>query len=412
MYFNEKHKQIVIDRGDNYTYIGTYKYNEETIDGKNKKGNANYIRIKCTYCNKEYDVILQHFKRGDKCSHCCNSYENSFAYYIEEELGLDLNDYWDWEENGRLGINPWYISKSGRTKIYIWCQDKWYHGSYGITATHFYEGKRCGYCNNKKVHPKDSFAQWGIDNIDKDFLEKYWSKKNTLNPFGISPQTANKKVWILCKEKDYHNELEGGYLISPNNFYKGVRCGYCANRKVHPKDSFSALYPEKAKYWSDNNDKSPFEVAPKSNDKYKFICQECGEEFERSLDKLNRSNCGVYCTDCNNSELEEATKQILQKYNIKYIPQKLYNGLIGLGNGSLSYDFYLPDYNLLIECQGEQHEHYCKGLHKTKKDFERQLEHDKRKREYAKQHNIKLLEIWYYDIDNIENILVKELNLK
>ena len=130
------------------------------------------------------------------------------------------------------------------------------------------------------------------------------------------------------------------------------------------------------------------------------------------MDKLNRSNCGVYCTDCNNSELEEATKQILQKYNIKYIPQKLYNGLIGLGNGSLSYDFYLPDYNLLIECQGEQHEHYCKGLHKTKKDFERQLEHDKRKREYAKQHNIKLLEIWYYDIDNIENILVKELNLK
>lgn len=49
---------------------------------------------------------------------------------------------------------------------------------------------------------------------------------------------------------------------------------------------------------------------------------------------------------------------------------------------------------------------------KLKKDFERQLEHDKRKREYAKQHNIKLLEIWYYDIDNIENILVKELNLK
>lgn len=86
--------------------------------------------------------------------------------------------------------------------------------------------------------------------------------------------------------------------------------------------------------------------------------------------------------------------------------------MIGLGNGSLSYDFYLPDYNLLIECQGEQHEHYCKGLHKTKKGFERQLEHDKRKREYAKQHNIKLLEIWYYDIDNIENILVKELNLK
>lgn len=31
------------------------------------------------------------------------------------------------------------------------------------------------------------------------------------------------------------------------------------------------------------------------------------------------------------------------------------------------------------------------------------------KRQYAKDHNIKLLEIWYWDFDNIENILEKEL---
>ena len=37
--------------------------------------------------------------------------------------------------------------------------------------------------------------------------------------------------------------------------------------------------------------------------------------------------------------------------------------------------------------------------------------HDKRKREYAKDHNIKLLEIWYWDYDNIEEILNKELDL-
>lgn len=40
-----------------------------------------------------------------------------------------------------------------------------------------------------------------------------------------------------------------------------------------------------------------------------------------------------------------------------------------------------------------------------------QDEHDKRKRNYAKEHNINLLEIWYYDMDNIEEILIKELNL-
>ena len=85
--------------------------------------------------------------------------------------------------------------------------------------------------------------------------------------------------------------------------------------------------------------------------------------------------------------------------------------MLGLGNGNLSYDFYLPDYNLLIECQGVQHKEWQKTW-MSKERFERQLEHDRRKKEYAKQHNIKLLEIWYYDIDNIEDILIKQLNLK
>ena len=78
-------------------------------------------------------------------------------------------------------------------------------------------------------------------------------------------------------------------------------------------------------------------------------------------------------------------------------------------NGLLSYDFYLPIYNLLIEFQGIQHEQpieYFGG----EEQFEIQQEHDKRKREYAKQNNINLLEIWYYDIDNIEEILTNTLN--
>lgn len=412
MYFNEKHKQRVIDRGGNYKYIGSYKTNEITIDGKNKKGNATCIRVKCPFCGKKYDVRLDNFKKGHSCSHCCNKYENSFAYYIQVELGEGLNKYWDWEKNT---VNPYHIYKSsGKTKIWIKCTKTDYHDSYPTTPDNFYNGKRCPYCNrnNGKVHPKDSFAQWGIDNVDKDFLTKYWSDKNTLNPWQLTPHSTNK-IYIYCQEKDYHND-EGGYPILPLNFYKGARCPYCVNRngKVHPKDSFGTLYPSKAKHWSKNNDISPFEVAPKSGDKCKFICQECGKEFERSLNHLNRSNYGVYCQDCNNSELEETTKQVLQKYNKLFIPQMKYDSLIGLGGGNLSYDFYLPDYNLLIECQGIQHESYTKGFHKTKKDFERQLEHDRRKREYAKQHNIKLLEIWYYDMDNIEDILIKELELQ
>lgn len=404
MYFNEKHKERVENRGDGYTYIGSYRTNEITIDGKKSKS---HIRVKCPYCGKEYDVRLEGFNKGNKCNYCCNYYEKSLAYYIQQELKEPLNKYWDWKRNN---LNPYLIYKGARKIVYIKCIENNQHGSYKTTCDDFYLGYRCPYCSHAsgKVHPMDSFGQWAIDNVDKDFMKKYWSPKNTIDPFEIAPQGRNT-IYILCQEYDYHND-NGGYKTTPLRFYYGNRCSYCGNHKVHPLDSFGYLYPEKAKYWSSNNDKSPFEVAPKSHKKYKFICEECGKEFERSLAKLNRADTVVFCRECNSSQLEIKTKEILIKYNVEYKIQIEYEGLIGMGNGNLSYDFYLPSYNTLIECQGIQHEKFTMGLHKTKEDFKKQLEHDKRKRNYAKEHNINLLEIWYYDIDNIEEILTKELN--
>ena len=48
-------------------------------------------------------------------------------------------------------------------------------------------------------------------------------------------------------------------------------------------------------------------------------------------------------------------KNILSSYNITFISQYKFNDLLGIGNRQLSYDFYLPEYNLLIEYQGKQH---------------------------------------------------------
>ncbi len=41
----------------------------------------------------------------------------------------------------------------------------------------------------------------------------------------------------------------------------------------------------------------------------------------------------------------------------------------------------------------------------------KQQEHDRRKKQYAKNHGIKLLEIWYWDFDNIENKLKKHFDI-
>ena len=117
------------------------------------------------------------------------------------------------------------------------------------------------------------------------------------------------------------------------------------------------------------------------------------------------------CPNCSSSKGESAILSFLNSNNIKCNTQKKFNGLLGIGGKPLSYDFYLPKYNKLIEFQGIQHQKPIETFG-GEKQFKRQQEHDKRKREYAKNNNIDLIEIWYYDIDNIEQILKEKLNLE
>ena len=225
MYYNKEHEEKVNNRGDRYIYIGSYHSKEYTIDGKYSKS-LSYIRVKCPYCDKEYDITLNAFiNRKCKCKKCCNSYENSFAYHIQVELQEPLNKYWDWGDNT---VNPYLISKSSMNKINIKCDKKDYHFNYITTCDRFYKGSRCPYCTSKKVHQRDSFGQWLVDEFGKDAIEEYWSPKNTLDPFKISKYNK-KSIWILCQEKDYHND-NGGYETTPYLFYIGRRCPYFFRR--------------------------------------------------------------------------------------------------------------------------------------------------------------------------------------
>lgn len=133
-----------------------------------------------------------------------------------------------------------------------------------------------------------------------------------------------------------------------------------------------------------------------------FICEN-GHKFTMLWRHYKN---GSNCPHCTKYKGEERIKYILEEYNVRFEHQKSYDDLLGVsGSKTLSYDFYLPEYNLLIEYQGEQHKKRVEYFHKTKEDFNRQKEHDKRKRQYTKDNNIKLLEIWYYDYDNIEEII-------
>ena len=379
------------------------------------------VNIECDDCGRKIEnVIWQAYKRyvGENgvyyCQKCANKLfrrptykktklknSKSFEQWCIENNKQDILLRWDYELNDCKHSEITY----GVDKKYYFKCPMGIHKSELKQINCLTSGQEgsmdCKLCN--------SFAQWGIDNLGVDFFEKYWDcEKNTINPWDISKCNNTRKVWIRCQEKKYHNN----YDISCYRFIMGDRCSYCSKRggKVHSLDSLGTLFPKSLELWSDKNKKSPYEYAPKSDKEVYWKCPN-GKHDDYIRDICNSNKCDFRCPECAYSKGEERISNYFINKNINYIPQKEFDGLVGLNNGLLSYDFYLPEYGL-IEYQGEQHERYIKGFHKSKKDFEKQLEHDRRKRQYCVDNNIKLLEIWYYDFDNIESILQRELNLQ
>ena len=348
---------------------------------KVKDLNKNNVLVDVQCDNKECSKILKNMKLNDykryvkddgkyycnKCAKKLYATENSnktklkngksFEQWCIENNRQDILNRWDYELNDK---EPNGILYSTNKKYYFKCPINLHKSelnkiSIFTRKSSFNVNINCKQCN--------SIAQWGIDNLGEDFLEKYWDyEKNGelgINPWEISYGSHKIKIWIKCQENKYH----GSYDVKCNSFTSGSRCSECDYSKGERRISNYL------------NDKEFIKISQ--------------EEYN----KLNDNNDDI-------------------NY---YITQKKFYGLIGISNGLLSYDHYLPKYNLLIEYQGEQHEKPIdfegKGKKYAEEKFKIQQEHDKRKREYAKNNNINLLEIWYYDFYNIETILEKELNL-
>jgi len=248
----------------------------------------------------------------------------------------------------------------------------------------------CGFCDGKQVGISNCLAT-----INPQLASEWHPTLNgNLTPCDVTANSS-KKVWWQCSKNPKHE-----WFVSINDRWK-KGCPYCSGKLPSKDYNLLICNPELCKEWDyTKNKKKPNEYCPNSGEYAWWKCQECNHEWEAVI--ANRNN-GKRCPKCNESKGERKISKLLKFHNINYIPQKTFKSLMGLGGGNLSYDLYLPKYNLLIEYQGEYHEK--KQKHVSKKKFERQLEHDKRKKEYAKNNNINLLEIWYWDFDNIEKIL-------
>ena len=218
---------------------------------------------------------------------------------------------------------------------------------------------------------------------------------------------------------------QSDYYISPNKKHKEIRwkcecdCGnicyvnsYCLKDKL--TTSCGCYQREQTSECNTNNligqKFGKLTVVKKHNSTKRRVVWECICDCGNvchvvggNLVSGNTKSCG-----CINSCGETEIKSFLSNNGISFEYQKTFDNLYGIQNGKLSYDFYIPNHNLLIEYQGKQHEEPIEFFG-GEKQFKIQQEHDKRKREYAKNNGYKLLEIWYYD--DIKQILFKELSI-
>lgn len=131
-----------------------------------------------------------------------------------------------------------------------------------------------------------------------------------------------------------------------------------------------------------------------------WLCQcECGNLIEvrdNSLTSGNTKSCG-----CHYSKGEAIIQNILQENNIKYEKEKTFEDLKGQKGWALRYDFYLPDYNRLIEYDGEQHFGFTGNGWDTEENYQKVQQSDNLKNAYAKEHDIALVRIPYTEKSNI-----------
>lgn len=247
------------------------------------------------------------------------------------------------------------------------------HGLFRPRLSRFLKGSNCPLCIGKVKKSKEQFI------IDAN---KIHNNKYTYDLFEYKGSHINSI--ITCP-------IHGNFEQTPTNHLNGNGCPECAKLK-------------RSKEFSSNKE----EFIKKANkihcnfysyDKVDYVnnhtnviitCPIHGDFNQLPHNHLQ----GKGCPYCKQSHLEKEIKQCLTENNINFECQKRFEWL-----GRQSLDFYLPDYNIAIECQGKQH--FGEGYGSDEIIFEQIKLNDSKKYQLCHNNNIKLI-YYFNEITDLE----------
>ena len=264
---------------------------------------------------------------------------------------------------------------NANTKVCIICPK---HGEFWQTPSGHLSGKGCPKCANElRQRTLSSTLEGFIKKAREVHGDKYdYSKVKYVN--------SHTKVCIICPE-------HGEFWQTPASHLSGKNCPKCGFETIRESNSSTTEeFIKKAReVHGDKYDYSKVNYMD-THTKVCIICTEHGEFWQTPASHLKGSGC----PNCNSSKLESEIRLILNEQGIKYsYRERKIPWLKGL-----ELDFYIPDKNIAIECQGIQHFNpieYFGG----EETFNYTIENDNAKRKLCEENGVRLL---YYSNLGIE----------
>ena len=264
--------------------------------------------------------------------------------------------------------------KNAKTKVCIICLE---HGEFWQEPKHHLNGVGCPICKGVKRLTTEDF----INKAKQIHGDKYdYSKVEYID--------NHSKVCIICLE-------HGEFWQEASSHLSGCGCPKCNGGVNLTLNDFIKKANNIHNHFYD------YSKAEYKNAKTKvcIICPKHGEFWQEASSHLS----GKGCPKCKSSKLENIIINYFSKNSIGYIYQYKFAEL-----GKKSLDFYLPLYNIAIECQGEQHYKNANFSNNSNSndDFKRRKDLDELKYNICQNNNIDLIyfTIPSYFRDNSINI--------
>jgi len=346
-----------------------YDYSRSNYINKRTK-----IQIVCKLHGEFIQYPEQHTKGhgckicGIKKSHEKTTYTNNQFIALAKKIHKDKFDY----------SKVKYISS--HSKVIVICKK---HGEFQIKPYSHLQGHGCAACSGLQKYDLNSF----LKKANQVHSNKYDYSK-------VIVKNSKTKIKIKCNTHGYFYQQLSSHL-------KGHGCPKCqyielGNKTRKTLEDFLLLAKE---VHEETYDYSKVEYKG-TNRKVKILCKKHGI-FEQTPKQHYRGNG---CPKCFNKK-EGRVAYYLFKKAITHREYKINNK---------RYDFYVPEYNLIIERDGEQHYRSSSNFASyTKKDpavyLKEQVRNDKHKTKLAKKEGFKIARIPYWLTKKEEEIEIENI---